>query len=183
MWLSPGGSTRFKPNVLGEQLLTSGSELWVALSDGSSTRKESTQRPNATASHSWICLLQISRDILAITAAECWGDDFVRACVDERGGGLVLTWTHVHYSTFLCTHMHLLDAAQQLYTLIKVLLGLSCWHASLTMCNCDSVCTWIIQVTPISFSTCGVCRLSCQLPLRFPPSLKCIAVSGFGFVS
>lgn len=140
----PPAAALFKSDILEEQPLTSPLELRAtaataaaAASDGSSSahthaaRKESTQRPNATASRSWICLLQISRDILAITVTERWENDFGWARAEEEAGtsvrsGLVLAPMRVIKHTY----MH---RATPCYN--WGLFGLSCWHEPLIICN------------------------------------------------
>lgn len=116
---------------------------------------ERTQRPNATASRSWICLLQISRDIFAITVTERWEDDFGWALVRRKEEGCLRAqgscW-HEHR-----THTHApLQCTEQLPIRIKILFGLSWRHEPLIICNRVSLLTWIIQLTPIFLSTCGV---------------------------
>lgn len=118
--------------------------------------KESTQRPKATASRSWICLLQISRDNLAITVTERWEDDFGWACVVEEGGGRDVCVLRAHI-----WHLQApLRCTERLHILIKVLFGLSWWHEPLIICNRVSLLTSNILV----HLWCLVCRLSTLLP-------------------
>ena len=124
-------------------------------------REESTQGPNATASHSCVCLLQISRDILAIAVTERWEDDFwLNFC---SGGGVCALRAHA------LTHSHALFwRTEQLHILIKILFGLSCWHLPLIVCNWVSPLTWIINSAPI-LSACGVWSSDWALCWQLPP--------------
>lgn len=97
-------------------------------------RKESTQRPNATASHSWICLLQISRDNLAITEPERWGDNFGRACGEgeEEPGRLCAQGSRFGVDSSASTRTSApVRCEQQVNILIRVSFGLNWWHEPL----------------------------------------------------
>lgn len=140
-------------------------------------RKESTQRPNATASRTWICLLQISRDILAIIVTERWEDGFGWACVEEEGGDVFALRAHVGVNACASTPLR---CTEQLHILIKVLFGLSCWHEPSIICCWVSLLTWMIHLTPIFYqSTCGVWSadwaVGCQLSSTF--NFSCINFS------
>lgn len=76
-WIWPHGVLPFESDILAERPSTFGS----CSARAHAPIKESTQGPSVPASTSWVCLLQISGDIVVMTVTEGWGDDWwLRFC-------------------------------------------------------------------------------------------------------